>query len=681
MFSWNPHQRALILRVSSACIALLLLMQPLVMFGQSTAPSKSANPSADFAQPEFRALWERTDGPVASGAANRSWVWGPQPGASLLETQAQSKDGARPVQYFDKARMELNQGAPAGSPWRVTAGLLVTEMVTGKIQTGDVQFVQKAPSAATIVGDDRLPENPTYLDFARLVQQKKADSTGSVVTATLRSGDSFPSQRMPVHYSKFIAETSHNLPDIMWAYLTQTGLVKTTSGEIDNEQLFDWVYTLGYPISEAYWANIKVDGKTHATLVQLYQRRVLTYTPDFPSGWQVQMGNVGNQYYQWRYGSAVAGTPNTIAGPQANPVPTRIPATGAYVGITGDSFYYAGGKIKLKGANYWLSATPFLGTWASWNGPQALKELQKARDLGVNAIRIGIPFDHKDTLDVVWGDDKSMSKLSPWIIDQMTQLLQVASIYGMKVIFVLFDWYDGHPAAGTKEERSNIVYIQGLMKTFANDDRVLAWDLHNEPDFYDEWKGGKQDQVIDWLARMARYVRDLDNRHPITVGVGDYRSLWYPSSNGTTILSLVDFAAFHCYDAAALGPQIAEIKQHTDKPVLLEEMGWPTSPGTKAPTPNATYDEPTQQFLYTTMLQTSRDANIAGVLQWTLWDFAPASTLRADFQEHFGLVRRDGSLKPAASVFKVGYSGRVLPSDTRTYVPLTNADKPPSGRR
>ena len=32
------------------------------------------------------------------------------------------------------------------------------------------------------------------------------------------------------------------------------------------------------------------------------QKSVLTYSPDNPSGWQVEMGNVGRHYYLWRYG-------------------------------------------------------------------------------------------------------------------------------------------------------------------------------------------------------------------------------------------------------------------------------------------------------------------------------------------------------------------------------------------
>src|SRR5438046_823983 len=58
-----------------------------------------------FGAPEFADLWSQTDEPVSSGAVSRSWLWGPTPGITLSETYAQGLNGARVVQYFDKARM------------------------------------------------------------------------------------------------------------------------------------------------------------------------------------------------------------------------------------------------------------------------------------------------------------------------------------------------------------------------------------------------------------------------------------------------------------------------------------------------------------------------------------------------------------------------------------------------
>jgi endo-1,4-beta-mannosidase len=280
-------------------------------------------------------------------------------------------------------------------------------------------------------------------------------------------------------------------------------------------------------------------------------------------------------------------------------------------------------------------------------------------------------------MDLIWGNRVIMTNVMPRIKYLMTQFLQIAAGYGMKVIFVLFDWYDPYALGRVPDEATNLIYLQGIVGTFANDDRVLAWDLYNEPEFTTSWASGSQSSFIMWLKDMAQMVRSMDNHHPITVGVGDYNNLWLPAKNGTTILSFVDFAAFHCYDAGRLAVQIAAIKAHTGKPVLLEEMGWPTGLGDEKPTPGAVYDEKTQNYLYTTMLAASASANIGGVFQWTLWDYWGSGTAFVPGHERlFGLVRANGTYKPAAQAFKINYPVRALPSLTITNVPLDTSARP-----
>ncbi len=36
-------------------------------------------------------------------------------------------------------------------------------------------------------------------------------------------------------------------------------------------------------------------------MIQAYERRVLTYVPTNPPTFQVEMGNIGQHYYDWRY--------------------------------------------------------------------------------------------------------------------------------------------------------------------------------------------------------------------------------------------------------------------------------------------------------------------------------------------------------------------------------------------
>src|SRR5207253_10403603 len=66
-----------------------------------------------------------------------------------------------------------------------------------------------------------------------------------------------------------------------------------------------YFYATGYPIADAYWASVKIAGIANtAVLIQPYERRVLTYVPTAPEGWKVQMGNIEQHYYDWRYRDA-----------------------------------------------------------------------------------------------------------------------------------------------------------------------------------------------------------------------------------------------------------------------------------------------------------------------------------------------------------------------------------------
>ncbi|MBX6342553.1 MAG: CAP domain-containing protein, partial [Thermomicrobiaceae bacterium] len=65
-------------------------------------------------------------------------------------------------------------------------------------------------------------------------------------------------------------------------------------------QPFPWEYTVGHPLTEPYWVDTVVAGKPKRVLVQAFERRVLTYTPDNPDGWKVEAGNVGIHYRLWR---------------------------------------------------------------------------------------------------------------------------------------------------------------------------------------------------------------------------------------------------------------------------------------------------------------------------------------------------------------------------------------------
>ena len=672
---------------------LSLLLLPLAS-GGFIINTQGASAAPAFANSQFEQVWSRTDLPVANSQAARSWLWGPQPGEVRAETYAGVPGGTRTVQYFDKARMEVNPGADPNSEWATTTGLLVVELVSGRVQTGPNSYETHSPAQVPVAGDSvASPDKgtPLYSSFSGVASLPNApdrrvpSATSAAVVSTIDGAGkvgTLPSS--DVHYSAYSQETGHNIPDVFERFMQSAGPV-SVSGTLQQGQLFDPVYVLGYPITEAYWATVPVGGKPTSVLIQLYQRRVLTYIPGYDPAWQLQMGNVGQHYFTWRYSNVQTQGQVNPAG-SAAPTSTPTPGPGAddeFIHVVGNHLYYAGKPIVLKGTNYWMHVHPFVGTWTDWDGNVVKQELDNARSLGVNTLRVGIPYDHSFALTTIWGPGCTTTHpcdhVNGKIANEMTQLLQLASGYNMKVIFTLFEWSDKFPAPNTAEYQKQMNYLQGVVAPFVNDDRVLGWDLHNEPENYDTWSD-HSDTVIYWLSNLAKAVHSIDTHHPLTIGMGNYQNLWL-ASNGQRIIDMVDFVSFHCYDAGGFRGQIDAVQAHTQKPILLEEMGWPTGPASLSK-PNAVYDEATQQFLYKSMLGDAKASPLVGVFQWTLQDY-PIGTdthyIKPTVEAWFGLVRRDGSFKPAATDFRDSYPAPSLPSRTTSNLPLTkasNSDEP-----
>lgn len=277
-----------------------------------------------FADPAFQRVWERTDAPVANGRVNRTWVWGPAPSRSMQEPFREGPNGTHLVQYFDKARMEINDPRKDSTdPFYVTNGLLVVEMISGRIQVGVNEFTPTGANFTQIAGDHLDSQSPTYGALQRVASvglpgganratpitpgtvmaAMYIDQTGNVspnLRGLLRYSGEIPREVSNTRASAYVQETGHNIPDVFWSYLNSTGLVYR-NGQYVNDVLFNWISAFGYPVTEPYWTVIKVAGRDKLVLFQAFQRRILTYSPDNPEGWKVEMGNVGAQYYSWRY--------------------------------------------------------------------------------------------------------------------------------------------------------------------------------------------------------------------------------------------------------------------------------------------------------------------------------------------------------------------------------------------
>ena len=307
------------------------------------APLASAQ--TPIIDPAFDRVWSRTDKPVQDRVAARTWMWGPTPFYAGYEPYLEGPGGQHLVEYFDKSRMEINNpAADRNSPWFVTNGLLVVEMMSGRLQTGNASFLQIAPAGIPVAGDTGTSLNtPTYANLASLASlqgnNRFPDRTGQPVREGLTRNSGVGNVDNLAGFAKYGAyepTLGHNIADVFWRFMNQRGIVYT-GGRYGEDVLVDWVFAMGFPITEPYWMPIRVGAEERWVLVQAFQRRILTYSPYNPDGWKVEMGNVGRAYFDWRYAQTPppAATPRPGASISIQPTQGNITTD---ITITGRNF-------------------------------------------------------------------------------------------------------------------------------------------------------------------------------------------------------------------------------------------------------------------------------------------------------------------------------------------------------
>ncbi len=315
--SGNIFYRAGHNRWRTLLVAWLMLL-PMFSLGLYTSPTASAALALD---PNMETTWKRTDQFVAQGSQPRSWLWGPQAFSIVTEDYDGSPGsgdvpaGKRLVAYFDKSRMEINN--PMGdrsSKYFVTNGLLVKELIGGRRQFGDTNFASYVPSDTPVVGDRfNNSKAPTYYSLGEvsslvLGQNSAKNRLNQSVTAYIERDGGI---REDLTYGKYNVSIAyydptfgHNVPGVFWDFMNSRGKVLENGQTVDGP-VVDWIFSTGYALTEPFWTKAVVAGKEKDVLMQCFERRCYSYTPSNPAAFQVEMGNVGQHYYNWRYRAPV----------------------------------------------------------------------------------------------------------------------------------------------------------------------------------------------------------------------------------------------------------------------------------------------------------------------------------------------------------------------------------------
>ena len=200
------------------------------------------------------------------------------------------------------------------------------------------------------------------------------------------------------------------------------------------------------------------------------------------------------------------------------------------------------------------------------------RELGWAAELGMNTVRVYLH-------DLAWVADADGFK------KRIHAFLDIAARHGIRPLLVFFDdvWNDNpkigkqpdpkpgiHNSGWFKSPGMSVVndptqwgrlerYVKDILAEFENDERVLAWDLYNEP----------QPTSQPLVAETFRWAREINPDQPLTVGVW-IRTQPYAKINAFHTANS-DVISFHHYGPANSSQQWIEQYKKLGRPIICTE--------------------------------------------------------------------------------------------------------------
>jgi len=219
------------------------------------------------------------------------------------------------------------------------------------------------------------------------------------------------------------------------------------------------------------------------------------------------------------------------------------------------------------------------------------RELGWAAMIGMNAMRVYLH-------DLLWTADADA------FLGRVRAYLDIADTHRIRTMFVLFDsCWDPEPSLGPQPppipgvHNSRWVqspgwsalsdpaqtprlraYVEGVVGALAKDQRVLAWDVWNEPDNANMGRHvdppGKGERVVELLPQAFSWARTAGPSQPLTCALwrgGDWSRSEELSEIQRIAVANSDVLTFHCYAGPeAFQARVAQLDVY-QRPIICTE--------------------------------------------------------------------------------------------------------------
>ncbi len=352
----------------------------------------------------------------------------------------------------------------------------------------------------------------------------------------------------------------------------------------------------------------------------------------------------------------------------------------------------------IIGVSYWPQRTAMF-MWRHFDPATVREDMAGIAELGCSCVRIFL----------LWEDfHPHPRRCAVHMLDRLLKFMELAGDRKLGVMPTLFTGYavgltwlppwmllaSTDPRSGRIFSRGNVrslkaknpyedtelieaqlYFLRELTNALAGHPALFAWDLGNEPF---RWATPPDETAVSvWFHAMTETLRERTEPVPITLGVGPDDLEGQPRLTLLPASRYLDYLSIHAYpcrlpwargplDAAPLPFLGCLTRWLTKKPVLLQEFGVPTAPilrqgqgSEELPKDPSLVDEEDGARFVEESLSLARRFELIGAF-WgaygdyhpTVWSWPPLD--RNSSERFLGLVRYDGSPKPAARVFSSG---------------------------
>lgn len=286
--------------------------------------------------------------------------------------------------------------------------------------------------------------------------------------------------------------------------------------------------------------------------------------------------------------------------------------------------------------NYFPSAAVSQGMWWNWNPTTVNADMGKIASLGANTVRL-----------FVYPQEFGYPTPISTFTKELSQAVQMASSHGLKVVLSLFNAY----APVYTDLPGSEQWASSILAPYRGNSEISYVELQNEID-------PTNSAAMTWASTMLPVLR-ADAARPVSVSVSGWDS---PLNLGYLIRSLTnqpDIYDFHYYGPASDALSVLRtLKQWVSgAPLIIGETGYSTNPNNTdiaGVAPTVAAHEAYQSSFFQTLESDTHSLGLPPAAPWVLQDFQPTQYISPNDQD-FGLLRLDGSAKPAAAVIQSAF--------------------------